>query len=316
MTGSGALVIGETLTDIVVTADRHGDGESNEADQAGQADQEHPGGSPFNVAITLGRLGDAVTLLTSIGEDARGAEISKRLAKSHVTLHPESLSSGPTSTARALLQADGSADYVFDIEWDLPAELDLPRTAVTHTGSIGAFLEPGASRVAEVLRERAGGSLITFDPNIRPALVGRRAAALTRVEELLVVTDLVKLSDEDAAWLWPGDDPATVLRHLVSRGPGLAVMTRGGEGSLLATESGFVEVPAPATKVVDTIGAGDSYMGALIHLLLTTSLGEKLRDGVTPREDELASFGAFASRVAAITVSRAGANPPKLAEVE
>ena len=296
-----ALVIGEALTDVVV---------------ADGVETDHPGGSPFNVAITLGRLGNEVALLTALGDDIRGAEIAGRLDAAGVTLIPASRRRGATSTARAHLQPNGSAQYEFDIDWSLPSELDLASTAVTHSGSIAAFLEPGASTVAELLRERGARSLITLDPNIRPALVGAHAEALARVEALMQLVDLVKLSDEDAAWLYPDLAEAEVLGHLIQLGPRVAVMTRGGSGSLLATAADLVEVPAPPTIVADTIGAGDSYMGALIHLLLTSSFGERLRLGGAPDAEQLAAIGAFASRVAAITVSRNGADPPRIHELE
>lgn len=304
MQQSSALIIGEALTDIVATLD-----------QGVESEQDHPGGSPFNVAITLGRLGDHVSLLTAIGDDARGAEITARLDDASVELVPASRRVGPTSTALARLQADGSASYIFEIDWSLPERLELAPSTVTHAGSIALYLEPGASRVAELLRERSGDSLITLDPNIRPALVGDHGGAVARVEALMEVVDLVKLSDEDAAWLYPGVGPRAVLSRLVELGAGLAVMTLGGEGSLLASAAAVVEVPAPATIVADTIGAGDSYMGALIHQVLTTSLGMQLRRRSELWGEELGAIGAFASKVAAITVSRRGANPPRLEEL-
>lgn len=302
MSSSSALVIGEALTDVLVTGDTEGE-------------QAHPGGSPFNVAITLGRLGDTVSLLTAIGEDDRGDEIARHLDESNVKLVPGSRRAGATSTALARLQPDGSAVYEFDIDWALPPEVDIAPTTVTHAGSIALYLTPGAARVEELLWERRHDSLITLDPNIRPALVGHHAEAVARIESLLHVVDLVKLSDEDAAWLYPSVDPATVLAHLVALGPGLAVMTRGGEGSLLASSAAVVTVPSPATLVADTIGAGDSYMGALIHRILTTSLGPQLQARSELWAEELGALGAFASHVAAITVSRSGANPPWLNEL-
>jgi len=292
--------VGEALIDIVAT-----EGEENE----------FAGGSPLNVAITLGRLGDEVSLLTSIGDDARGDEIARVLTESKVILVPESRHPGSTSTARARIGADGSARYAFDIRWDLPASLHVMPSAVIHAGSIALFLQPGASRVSEILARKATDALVTLDPNIRPALLGSHAEALENFESLLVSADLVKLSDEDAAWLYPGLGPGDVLRRLLAVGPSIAAMTRGGESSVLASATAMIEVASVPTTVADTIGAGDSYMGALIHQLLTTDLADRVRDAAGIDSAAMHGIGEFAARVSAITVARRGANPPWLAEL-
>jgi fructokinase len=290
-----ALVIGEALTDIVASA-----GE----------DSEYPGGSPYNVAITLGRLGDDVSLLTSVGSDARGAEIRARLDESNVRLEPRSLRKGATSTARAQIGSDGSATYTFDISWELPEWTPSREATVIHAGSIALFLQPGARRVKELLAAGHGSSLVTLDPNIRPALLGSHGEVLAHFESLLGLANLVKLSDEDAAWLYPKLDLDEVLLRMLALGPSVAVATRGASGSVLVSRNARTEIPIIATPVADTIGAGDSYMGALIHSILLGSLGERLRQGETLAGEPLAEAGAFAACVAALTVSQHGANPP------
>src|SRR5690606_15013099 len=147
-------VIGEALIDIV---ERDG------------GSIEHVGGSPANVALGLGRRGLDATLLTQIGADPRGRAIEAHLAESHVRVVS---ARGPaTSTARARIQPDGSAEYAFDIAWGAFGDAELPSAQLVHTGSIAAFLEPGASDVVRIIRE-VGAAEVTFDPNIRPDLVG------------------------------------------------------------------------------------------------------------------------------------------------
>lgn len=292
---NAALVIGEALTDIVST-----EGESTE----------YPGGSPYNVAISLGRLGNDVALLTSLGSDFRGAEIVKRLDESHVRVEPASLRRGPTSTAQARIEADGSATYSFDILWDLPEWRPTREFRVIHAGSIALFLQPGAAQVKQILRAGHRDSMITLDPNIRPALLGSHRETLEHFESLLSIATVVKLSDEDASWLYPNLGIDEVMLRMLAAGPSVAIATRGPSGSLLASRTARVEVASVPTPVADTIGAGDSYMGAIIHAMLTGHFGGQLRQGDEIGRDRLAEAGAFAARVAAITVSRSGANPP------
>jgi fructokinase len=293
-TGPDVVVIGEALVDVVTSA---------------QGTVEHPGGSPMNVAYGLGRLGVATALLTSLGDDPRGAAIEAHLLRAGVELLPGSKSSDRTASATATLSADGSAHYDFDIRWELPpvAPAYLPR--VLHTGSIATFLAPGAAAVRTLLEQSHRGCLVTYDPNIRPALLGSHAEALSTFEGLVPLTDVVKLSDEDAAWLYPGLRLEDAADRILGLGAGLAVVTRGGEGSLLATPAAKLFVPSIRSTVVDTIGAGDSYMAALIYGLLARGT-----EGLGP--DVLETIGRTASKAAAITVRRPGANPPTVEELE
>jgi fructokinase len=170
-----------------------------------------------------------------------------------------------------------------------------------HTGSIGAALEPGATLVEKTLRK--ADTLVSFDPNIRPALMGDHDAAVARVERFAALADVVKASDEDVAWLYPDATVASVLERWRSLGARLAVVTRGGEGADALSESGPLHVDSFTTKVADTIGAGDSFMAGLLAALLEHGF-EDVRGAVT-----------YAARCAGITVSRPGADPPTADEV-
>lgn len=182
---------------------------------------------------------------------------------------------------------------------------DLARTppSVLHTGSIASFVAPGAGKVKAVLEQLRHVCTITYDPNIRPALLGTHAEARCTFEELVHLTHVVKLSDEDARWLYPEKAPEETATHILALGADLAVITKGPSGSLLATSSTILSIPAVTSPVVDTIGAGDSYMSALILGLLTRGT-----DGYAP--SVLEQLGRTAAAAAAITVGRAGARPP------
>ncbi|MFV0373524.1 PfkB family carbohydrate kinase [Microbacterium sp.] len=287
------LVIGEALIDIV---------------DAGDGASEFVGGSPANVAVGLARHGVGATLLTRIGRDDRGIRIAEHLASSGAALATESWTDEPTSTARAVLQPDGSAEYVFDIAWTVP---DTAVVAdVVHTGSIALFLAPGAAAVVDRLaRASRAGSMVTVDPNIRPALVGDHVAAQERFAAAAAAADLVKLSDEDAAWLYPDLSPTDVLARVAAHGPRVVVMTRGGAGALGLGPEGLVEAEAWPVTVADTIGAGDAYMSSLIASALDDP--QLLTSG-----EALARTMRRAAVAAGITVSRSGANPPTRAEVD
>lgn len=283
------VVMGESLIDIVTTPD---------------GITEHPGGSPANVAYGLARLGVRTGLLTAVGNDRRGAAIDEHLAGAGVTLLPGSRSLDRTSTAAATIAADGSASYAFDIMCDLkPLEPAYAPPKVLHTGSIASFLAPSAATVQTVLQQLRDECTITYDPNIRPALLGSHADATSTFEEVVQLADVVKLSDEDAQWLYPRKTLEDTATHILGLGAELAVITKGSSGSLLATAGARLSIPAVDSRVVDTIGAGDSYMSALILGLLARGT-----DGFAP--SVLEQLGRTAAMAAAITVRRAGANPP------
>lgn len=304
MSSDTALVIGEALVDIV---------------DDGRTVADHPGGSPTNVAVGLARLGREVELATWIAPDERGRSIQDHLAADGVGLAPASLGAEHTSTATATLAADGAPSYDFDIDWALPSVTLPDDCRVVHTGSLAAALAPGREVVLDAVRRAAGRSSITFDPNVRADLLGSPAAARELIERYVKLADVVKASDEDLAWLGEGADPEEVLRGWVDLGPRIVVMTRGAHGVVAMTSSGLeVMVPSEPTEVVDTVGAGDSFMSGLIDGLWSAGLlGAEHRDElgrISP--DTLRSVLGRAAHIAAITVSRAGANPPRIDELD
>ncbi|PRB43373.1 carbohydrate kinase [Arthrobacter sp. MYb23] len=287
------MVVGEALIDVVTTGSRR---------------VEHPGGSPANVAYGLARLGVTTGLLTAIGPDAWGRRIEEHLTGAGVVVLPGSQSLARTASATATVTADGSAHYDFDISWDLAPQAPAFFPKILHTGSIATFLDPGAGVVKSLLGQAKGHCVITYDPNIRPDLLGSHAEAKAIFEDLVAFTDVVKLSDEDAQWLYPGMSIPETAAHILGLGTGLTVITKGAEGSYLSTPGLDVTVPAVKTSVADTIGAGDSFMSALILGLL-----KRETEGFAP--GVLEELGRTAVAAAAITVQRPGANPPNLEEL-
>ncbi len=299
-----ALVVGESLVDVVQGPD-------------GQALGRHPGGSPANVALGLARLGNRAELLTWLAEDEDGSRVLDHLAASGVVVVPGSTGAARTSTATARLDAAGVATYGFELDPAMPAvDLDALQGGegfdVVHTGSIAAVLAPGASVVEGLLSRTRHRATITYDPNARPALMGDPDVALAKVLAYVGVADVVKVSDEDLAWLRPGVDPLDVAGSWLMRGAALVVVTRGEGGADALSRDGKVHVDSPPTDVVDTVGAGDSFMSGLLDGLgraglLGAARRERLRavDGAT-----VASVLRHAARIASITCSRPGADPP------
>lgn len=244
------LVVGESLIDIVVATD-------------GAAD-EYPGGSPMNVAIGLGRLGVDVELHSSLGADERGDRITTHLHDSTVRLTASTRHPGSTSTSTARIDASGAASYSFDVSSALaPLELDGAIDHV-HVGSIGAVLQPGAAQVSSIVAAARGRASLSYDPNIRPAMMGTPARVRPIVEALVRQSDIVKASDEDLSWLYPAASPADTAARWALLGPAIVVVTHGAKGAQGFAGLLSVALPGPRLTVHDTIGAGDSFMAGLI----------------------------------------------------
>lgn len=300
---TGVLVVGEALVDVVR--------------RPSSAPVEHVGGSPANVALGLARLGRETHLLTRFGDDERGGRVRAHLEASGVRVVEGSQQPGRTSSAQATLDASGAATYVFDLEWRLP-DTPLPaRPLAVHTGSIAAVLQPGASTVERIVRGAHHHATISYDPNLRPDLMGSADLVRPHVESLVATSDLVKLSEEDASWLAPGCDPQELVASWLGLGPSIVVLTRGPEEVVAVCAAGVVEVPAQVVDVVDTVGAGDSFTSGLLDGLWRSGLLGGDRRSALAAIDLTTLTGVLqhASAVAAITVSRAGADPPALADL-
>jgi fructokinase len=273
----------------------------------------------MNVAIGMSRLGLPTTLHTRIGPDEFGDLISGHLHQSGVTITAESRDSGPTSVAAARIGGDGTATYEFAIDASL-ADLgtSLARFEAVHSGSIAAALDPGAERIEQLLKEARPFATISFDPNVRSQLLGDRITARARVARLVAIADVVKASDEDLEWLYPEASVDAVAEAWLASGPSVVAVTRGGNGSTALCAAGSVAIPSPEVTVIDTIGAGDSYMAAMIAGLAGAGLlGADRRESLKAiAVSDLEEVIRLAAECAGMTVSRRGANPPNREELE
>jgi fructokinase len=301
-------VIGESLVDII------------SGPRQGTRTQDHPGGSPLNVAVGVARLGPATTLVTHYANDPYGHVIEEHLNANGVAAIRGG--SAPTSRATATLGPDGAATYAFDISWDINGASLAALAAVqgsthVHTGSIAAVVAPGDRAVLALLKAARAGATISFDPNCRPEISPDADAARTKAERFVAASDIVKASDEDLAWLYPHRTPEESLAAWLELGPALAALTRGASGPVILARQGRVEMAAEPVAVADTVGAGDSFMAALISGLdQLAALGVRGRQRLQDlSHDELQALAAYANRAAAITCSRPGANPPDSAEL-
>ncbi|MFY9262435.1 MAG: carbohydrate kinase [Actinomycetaceae bacterium] len=307
------LVIGEALVDKV----RRGDTTTT-----------HPGGSPLNVAVGLARLDRQTTLITRIGDDDEGEMIAEYLADNGVRLYPGSIDDHPTSVARVELDDQGDASYTFEVRSSFPdvetvkaqvaamaTDGEIPHAV--HIGSVGAHLEPGASQLREWLKALAGKATIFYDPNVRLSLVGPAEKMLADIDEMMEYIDVFKCSEDDLYELFEDANADRGAKYFLARGAKLVVITQGKRGLSLYTPHVKVSVPARQLPVVDTVGAGDSLTSALIDGMsrLTLLGGEDAESIPHMSAGSLVSLGSYAAAAAAITVTRAGANPPTRQEI-
>lgn len=274
-----------------------------------------PGGAVFNTAIALGRLGEDVHFFSGLSTDMYGRQLAAHLEASNVKIGLCQRSSRPTTLAFVSLN-NGHAEYTFYDENTAGRMLDsaslpeLPQqTAALHFGAISLIPEPCASVYEELMRRYHETAIISLDPNIRPGFVQDESAYRDRLSRMIAMSDIIKVSDEDLDWLEPGKSFEAASAGWLGKGAQLVVLTKGEHGVRAITRSHDVSEPAVATEVVDTVGAGDSFNAGLLA---------SLRQSGCLQKAELASISGetlrfalrFASRVAAYTVSQAGANPP------
>ena len=300
------VVTGEALVDLVLSRDGALVG--------------HPGGGPYNVARSIGRLEQPVAYLGRISTDGFGARLRRELEADGVSLETVVATDAPTTLALAEVDESGAATYRFYAAGTSAPGLTLeavtavlpPRIGTFYLGTLGLVFEPMATTLEALVDRMDGDTLVALDPNCRPSAIDDPAAYRRRLERLLLRIDVVKASEDDLAWLYPETPVVEAARGLLAQDGAVALVTLGSEGALVVTRTDVFEVAAPRVEVVDTIGAGDSFMGAFLARWRSRGLG---RTAVT-RRDEVADAARFACRAAAITCSRAGADPPRRSEVE
>jgi fructokinase len=300
-------VLGEALVDLMPTG-------------SGAAYLARPGGSPWNVAIGLARLGHDVRIVTPLGHDAFGGLLRRHARVSGLDLSACPEVDAPTTLAAVSMAENGEASYEFYLDgttlqrWESVAPPG-GRTAIVHFGSLGSWTEPAASRVAAIVgRLRAEGALVSYDPNVRPRLLADLAWARGLVEAAVALAHLVKASVSDLDWLYGGAERTEVARRWLELGARLVIVTDGERGaSALAPGRPWVHQDAVVTDVVDTVGAGDAFTAGLLGALVDAG-----RTGPLDLADlgtDLDAILRHASLVAAMTCERTGAEPPTAAQV-
>ena len=274
------------------------------------------GGGPANTAKALARLGHDVDFIDGISTDAFGVSARKELERDGVGLSLALSSDKPTCTATVTLDSHGSASYEFLIAdtatFDF-ADTWLPdperlKPSVLHIGTLVTITEPASSILYQWAVKTSEFAPIVFDPNVRSSVVGDRGTYCAAVEKWVGISSVIKLSDDDISWLYPDESMDEVAQRWIAGGASLVVVTRGAKGIIGYTEHGFEEVEGAKVSVVDTVGAGDTVGAIVVEGIIKHSvsgLQGQVLNAVLHR----------AAIAAGITVSRAGAQPPRLHEL-
>ncbi|CDZ68872.1 Fructokinase [Neorhizobium galegae bv. orientalis] len=280
----------------------------------------YAGGAIFNTAIALGRLGQPTAFFTGISDDLMGDVLRDTLAKSGVDYSLAAVSSRPTTIAFVKL-VNGQATYAFYDEGTagrMITEADLPALGddceAMHFGAISLIPEPCGATYEALMAREYRKRVISFDPNIRPGFIKDKPKHMDRVRRMAAMSDIIKFSDEDLDWFGMQGDHDTLAGHWLEQGARLVVLTRGADGATGYTKNFKVSVPSERVTVVDTVGAGDTFdAGILASLRMQDLLTKEKVAGLT--EDAVSKALALGAKAAAVTVSRAGANPPFAHEI-
>lgn len=314
MTPARFTVVGEALVDLVESAARPGTYTA------------HAGGSLYNVALTLARLGHDVSLVGRSGDDAFGRLLQDKARASGVRFDRWQVVASPTSLAVASLDADGKAHYDFYLDgtaglgWDDSIVDLVPRGGVLHIGSIASW-RPPSGPVLQALQKRAydlGDTLVGYDPNIRPILIADVDAVRTSIDRCVAAAHIVKASDEDVRFLHPDAAPAETARRWSEQGALLVVVTYGADGAAaFAGGSEIARCPGVEIRLADTVGAGDSFSGGLLAALADRDIAtpDALRAALAD-PPLVADVLAQAVLVSAMTCEAPGADPPTRDELD
>ena len=279
------------------------------------------GGGPFNTAIAFGRLGVPVGFLGAISRDDYGHMLAEQLIEVGVDTSLVRWSDAPTPRALVHRLQDGKNEYRFDLSGTALVDLTpeqlpvLPDDAwAIHVGTLALAVDPPAGAYEALVDREAGRRRIVLDPNVRPVVFGDVITYRRRFERLAQLADLVKLSEDDAAWIYPGLTAEEVLKLILGFGPQVVAVTRGKHGAIAGSGDAIVDIAGIPVVVVDTVGAGDSFGAALIAALIDE--GDFGSDATRlPDESVLARAVSYAVAASAITCTRTGATPPSRAEI-
>lgn len=280
------------------------------------------GGSPFNVAVGLARLGRESALMTGVSTDFLGDRLKAVLEKEKVSTDYLFRKSGPTTLGFVQKSKSGHPSYAFYgngaadrslVKEDIPHDITFVRCI--HLGSYSIVVPPTADTLEALIKRESGKRIISLDPNIRPTVESEMDVWRMRVSRLLPFVDVIKASDEDLGLLYPEVQPEDVLQMWLSSGVQLAAITMGEHGALLGSQKAHVQIDSPLTQVIDTVGAGDTFQAALLDQVV--SLANQNKDNWIELLDTqaLKNLGRFAVGAAAITCSRKGADLPSRDEV-
>ena len=300
------VVCGEALIDMI----SNGDGSQKAA----------PGGGPFNTARALARLGVPTAFLGRISDDVFGRQLAGLLVSDGANLQFASIGHESTTIAMADVDSEGFAEYQFLVQGTSAPNLTVemipdefgPEVEALYVGTLGLVLEPMASTLAQLISREHGQRLVMLDPNIRIGLIPE-AEYRDRLHVAISQSTIVKGSEADLAWLYPGLDFGQAAERILSDGPRLVVATLGSRGAYGAHRDARISVSTPPVEVVDTIGAGDAFGAGLLAWLHDHGL---LNAGLSLKSDELRESLEFACLVASMTCARTGADPPTRAELQ
>ena len=302
------LISGEALIDLIPDRERKGGYDAV------------LGGSPFNVAVGLGRLGPPTAFVSRLSTDPNGESLAAALGASGVDLTFVARDAKPSPLAFVMRgTAQSGARYSFyldatayDEAWPFPAVWPAGATHL-HVGSFCAVDHMHGPSSAEALARARTFATTSFDPHIRPMVTPDREIVLPIVEREVALSSFVKASEEDLQWLYPAREAEASIAEWATRGPSFCVMTRGESGAVAYLGAERLVATAPKVEVIDTVGAGDSFMSALIAAMdADGALGAGAR---APTSPDLAKWLAFAVTASAITCMRKGSDPPTRAEV-
>ncbi|MBS3966290.1 MAG: carbohydrate kinase [Truepera sp.] len=275
--------------------------------------QGYVGGSPLNVAVAASRLGVPVGFVSQLSSDMFGDAIRRAMVENGIDMSLVRQSDAPSTLAfvselagdvHFSFLSNGAADTLYDPQPrpQLPASVRL-----LEFGSISLLCEPTASAITDIVAAHQDRCAVIFDPNVRPALIHDRDVYLAQLPRWLSLSRLVKVSTQDLSWLYPDQEPARAAAEWLTHGPQAVIVTQGWRGvSLLRAGKPTLTVPAPQVEVKDTVGAGDTFTGALMVALLE----HDVTDLATIAESDWLAILAFAAAAAAINCTRAGAQPP------